>query len=527
MADTADVSVAPTLRPGPRPVAEGQSELPHQTLWSRWTKPRQGKDPRTPWQRDYVKRLRVTDLLVILWAVFAAQLIWFDSAALMLDFPTSGSAQVSYTVVSLVLAVCWYIALGALQSRDPRIIGLNSDEYRRVGEASLWVFGLFAMVSYLLKLELARGYFLTTIPLGVLGLLTSRWLWRNWLHLERRLGHFGLRVVIVGSPVTVTTVARQLIEHPEAGYFVAGVCVDHGEPGTTLGNTGIPVLGSVSDAIAAMDEADASTLVVTASRLLPPRKLRELSWALEPGRRHLVMAPTLIDVAGPRISTRPVAGLPLMHVETPRYEGGARAVKRSFDICSTLLGLLLLSPLLIVVAIAVKLDSPGPILFRQDRVGKNGTHFKMLKFRSMRVGAEAMLAKLEAERLAAGDTEVGNSVMFKMKHDPRVTRVGRVLRRYSIDEFPQFFNVLKGDMSLVGPRPPLPREVELYESDVTRKFLVKPGITGLWQVSGRSNLDWDASVRLDLYYVENWTLAGDMVILWRTARAVFARQGAY
>ncbi|ELT45968.1 undecaprenylphosphate glycosylphosphotransferase [Arthrobacter nitrophenolicus] len=234
----------------------------------------------------------------------------------------------------------------------------------------------------------------------------------------------------------------------------------------------------------------------------------------------LIMAPALTDVAGPRIHTQQVAGLPLIHVTTPTLEGGQRVAKRLFDIVVSALLILLAAPAMACVAVLVKLDSPGPILFRQERVGIEGRHFRMLKFRSMVVDAESKLQEL-------ADQNEGSGPLFKMKNDPRITRIGGALRRFSIDELPQLFNVFSGSMSLVGPRPPLPREVEAYESDVRRRLLVKPGVTGLWQVSGRSNLSWQDSVRLDLYYVENWSLAGDLVIILRTVRAVFHSTGAY
>jgi exopolysaccharide biosynthesis polyprenyl glycosylphosphotransferase len=199
-----------------------------------------------------------------------------------------------------------------------------------------------------------------------------------------------------------------------------------------------------------------------------------------------------------------------------------RFSKRAFDLAAALILIILFSPLLAAAAVAVRLSTPGPVLFRQERVGLNGEHFFMLKFRSMVVDAEQRLTDLRDV-----DRAVGNSVMFKMKNDPRITPIGSFLRRFSLDELPQLFNVLGGSMSLVGPRPPLEREVAVYEHHVHRRFLVKPGITGLWQVSGRSNLSWEDTVRLDLYYVENWSITGDLLILWRTSRAVLARDGAY
>jgi len=234
----------------------------------------------------------------------------------------------------------------------------------------------------------------------------------------------------------------------------------------------------------------------------------------------LVLAPALTDVAGPRIHTRPVAGLPLIHVEAPEFRGTRKLIKGFVDRALALVGLILALPVFAIIAIAVKLDSPGPVLFRQVRVGLGGREFNVYKFRTMVVDADKMLASLAEKNETDG-------LLFKMRNDPRVTRVGRVLRKWSLDELPQLLNVLRGDMSLVGPRPPLPSEVARYNGDVARRLLVKPGMTGLWQVSGRSDLSWEDGIRLDLYYVENWSLAVDLTILWKTIGAVLQRRGAY
>ncbi|MDQ0689822.1 exopolysaccharide biosynthesis polyprenyl glycosylphosphotransferase [Arthrobacter sp. W4I7] len=272
--------------------------------------------------------------------------------------------------------------------------------------------------------------------------------------------------------------------------------------------------------VEALEACGADAVAVSAGVQLHPQTLRHLGWELAARNIGLIMAPALTDIAGPRIHTQQVAGLPLIHVTTPTLEAGQRVAKRLFDLLAAGLLLLLASPAMILIAALLRLDSAGPVFFRQERVGMEGNHFYMLKFRSMTVDAEARLAEL-AQR------NEGSGPLFKMKNDPRVTRIGGFLRRFSLDELPQLLNVLSGTMSLVGPRPPLPREVEAYESDVRRRLLVKPGLTGLWQVSGRSNLSWQDSVRLDLYYVENWSLAGDLVILFRTVRAVFGSTGAY
>jgi exopolysaccharide biosynthesis polyprenyl glycosylphosphotransferase len=250
-------------------------------------------------------------------------------------------------------------------------------------------------------------------------------------------------------------------------------------------------------------------------------ELRQVCWALENMDVDVVVAPALIEVTGPRLHIRPVAGLPLLHVEKPEFTGVRRVVKGVFDRVVATTGVLLISPLMIAIWLAVRLTSPGPAFFRQERVGLRGESFTMLKFRSMHVDAEARLATIRDLN------ENADGLLFKIRDDPRVTRVGRFLRRYSLDELPQLLNVVKGDMSLVGPRPPLPSEVDLYPDDVRRRLLVRPGVTGLWQVSGRSDLTWEESVRLDLRYVENWSLFYDFAILWQTLFAVVRGSGAY
>lgn len=309
-----------------------------------------------------------------------------------------------------------------------------------------------------------------------------------------------------------------------AGYLPIATYLPGTAPGTTVDTElTLPNLGHEPSAASILDAIEKSrpdAVALSSGVPLPPRVIRELGWALADMQVKMIMAPALTDVAGPRIHTQPVAGLPLIHVSTPNLGTGQRVLKRVFDLVGAGVLLVALSPVLALVAIIVRTDSPGPVFFKQERVGAGGEHFMMYKFRSMVVDAEARLESLRAQ-------SEGNGVMFKLKADPRITRAGSFLRRYSLDELPQLFNVINGTMSLVGPRPPLPSEVELYQSHVHRRLMVRPGLTGLWQVSGRSLLSWDDTVRLDLYYVENWSVAGDIAILLRTFRAVTARQGAY
>jgi len=476
------------------------------------------------WARGYALRLSITDLLVVVWAVVGAQLLRFGvSAADEAKVGQAGAVTLNYSVISVILIVAWMFVLSVFRTREARIVGTGAAEYRLVIQATLWLFGLGAIVLFLFKVDIARAYVFIALPLGLAVLVLSRWLWRQWLNSKRRNGYYSYRVLLVGSSEAVLRFARDLARSSSSGYLVVGAVVPGAIRDTdVLPGTSIPVGADVDSIPGLMGEVGADTLVIASSDRLSPDKVRELSWGLEPGRQHLVMAPSLTDVGGPRIHMRPVAGLPLMHVETPRFVGPQLFLKRGFDIVGSGLLIAILSPLLITVAMIVRLSTPGNVLFRQERIGFQGRPFRMLKFRSMVTDAEAQLQGLLDQR-----RDAGNEILFKLQDDPRVTPIGRWLRRYSIDELPQLFNVFAGSMSLVGPRPPLAREVDAYEAHVHRKFLVKPGVTGLWQVSGRSSLSWEESVRLDLYYVENWSVTGDLVILWRTLRAVVRRDGAY
>ena len=478
--------------------------------------------PTRDWREIYAARTAITDLLVLIWVVFGVQIAWFGLDTADVSFRGSASdLVVSYSLVSVLIIVGWLGLLHLYGTREPRVLGTGPDEYKLVAGASVRLFGLLAIVAYLLHVDVARGYILIAFPVGIAVLVFSRWMWRQWLCVQRLEGKYVSRVVLVGSQASVQHLAKELGRQPTSGYLVVGACVQGGLTGKIFGRE-IPVYEGVEELQAMMTSVSADTVIITNSSQLAPNRIREISWSLEPGRQHLVVAPSLTDIGGPRIHTRPVVGLPLIHIETPRYSGPKLFAKRAFDIVAAGFLIMTLSPVLVAVAIGVRLGAPGGVLFRQERVGINGRPFRMLKFRSMVLDAESLLAAIQIEGRAEG-----NSVMFKMRDDPRVTPIGRFLRRFSLDELPQLFNVLFGSMSLVGPRPPLASEVEQYESHVHRRFLVKPGVTGLWQISGRSNLSWEDSVRLDLYYVENWSLTGDLVILWRTVRAVLQRNGAY
>lgn len=470
------------------------------------------------WARRYRRWLRFTDISIVTSAVAVAYAIHIDAEDVLARTP----AVSTYVSLSISILVAWIVALEVHRTREETVLGVGAEEYKRVMDATLGVFGGIAIVVLLLGIDVVRSHFAIALPAGSLLLLLSRWRWRAWLNRQRNFGHYLSKVIVVGEPADVEYVIRQFGKVSGAAYEVVGAALPAGYTATHLqiSATRVPVLCDVASVAGKVVETGANAVVVAGQLHGGSRAIRQLGWALEGTHASLVLAASLTDVAGPRIHWRPVEGLPLMHVELPEFSGGKHTLKRAVDVVASAAALLLLSPLLCVLAWVIVRDSRGPVFFRQERVGRNGERFKMIKFRSMVVTAEEDLARLKELNEGAG-------LLFKMKQDPRVTKCGRWLRKYSLDELPQFWNVLKGDMSLVGPRPQLPREVEGYEGDVTRRLLIKPGITGLWQVNGRSNLGWEESVRWDLYYVENWSLTGDIMILWRTVKVILNPVGAY
>lgn len=472
------------------------------------------------WQHQYSHHLRISDTVIVCASVLLAQYVRFGEIA-----NTSGYSDVAMTMLSFLFAALWLSSLAVFQTRSPRVIGAGIDEYRRIGSASFWTFGIIAMVTLLAKVDLARGYLAIALPVGTMGLLGSRSLWRKHIRQMRANGQCQTTVLAIGDRKAVSHLAHELSRNPLDGYLVVGVCIPgYGPPRgntITLGGRAVPILGDVSHAVAAIQTCGADTVAVTQTDHFGMHGIRELMWQLETMDVDVVVSPGVMDVAEARLTLRPTAGMPLLHVEKPQYEGTQRFQKQVFDFLFSLAALIATAPVLIAAAVAVKLTSKGPVFYSSERIGIDGKPFRMLKFRTMVDGADTQIEHLLALNESAG------GMLFKMREDPRVTPVGRILRRFSIDELPQFINVLKGDMSVVGPRPPLRREVENYDGDVKRRLLVKPGVSGLWQVSGRSDLSWEESVRLDLSYVDNWSMSGDLMIIAKTIKAVLTSHGAY
>lgn len=477
-------------------------------------------DQRTKWRQKYARRLRVVDAGVVIWAVAGAFGVRFGFS----DLGAGNIRDGDYLALSGVLALAWWILLELWGSREANVLGSGSEEYKRVLASSAWLFGLVAIVSYALRIDTARGYVGLAFPAGALALLTARWLVRQHLALERRDGFSCSRVLIIGGPHSAEHLVRSLRSAPAAGYLPVGAHLPGAAKATpALADMGIPVTYGKPNFDSIMDvilDSEVDAVAISAGVNVHPQDLRRLGWELAARDIGMILAPALTDVTGPRIHTRPVAGLPLIHVSTPKLTGGKKVAKRTFDIALAGMLTACLVPLFVVLAVLVKLSGPGPIFYQQERIGLRGTTFKMLKFRSMKVNADA---ELQALLKAQGSSD---TPLFKVENDPRITSIGRVLRKYSLDELPQLLNVLGGSMSLVGPRPQREGEVALYDDVAHRRLYVSPGMSGLWQVSGRSNLTWEESIRLDLYYVENWSLMGDVVILLKTFRAVFASTGA-
>ncbi len=474
---------------------------------------------RTTWQRRYAAKLRLTDILAVCVAVALAQYIRFGP----ID-STGGYDEYLVPGFSVLFAIVWLSALSTFHTRSPRLIGSGIEEYRRVVAASFWTFGAIAIVALLFQLGVARGYLAVALPAGTLGLVLSRLLWRGQVARKRADGGCQTAVLAIGELDAVQTLANELTENPIDGYRVVGVGIPgygppRGEQITVNGRI-IPIIGGESQALAAIRTCGADTVAIAGTEHFGVRGIRRLIWDLEPLGVDLVVSTGVMDVALSRLVMRPIAGLPLLHIEKPQYLGAKRFQKRAFDVCFASAALIATLPILIGTAIAVKVSSRGPVFYSAERIGIDGRPFSMLKFRTMVRDADKQLTSL----LSANE---GNRLLFKIHDDPRITRVGRLLRRFSVDELPQFLNALRGEMSVVGPRPPLRREVEAYDCDVLRRLLVKPGVTGLWQVSGRSDLSWEKSVRLDLSYVDNWSMIEDVLIIAKTLRAVFRRSGAY
>ena len=462
-----------------------------------------------PWQSSYQRSAVFVDGLCALVA---------GAIAVQVRFASPNYRPTAYLAITLTLPLVWLAAIALSGGYDARFFGVGSDEFRKIFNVGVVLTAAVAIICYIVKFDLARGYVAVALPSATVIDLVARYMLRKRLHARRRTGACVQRVIALGHADSVAVLISELRRETHHGLSVVGACLTDDSLEESI--SGVPVLGGIDETPFAVSQLDADTVAVLACPELNGVRLRKLAWELEGRRTDVYVAPALLDVAGPRTTIRPIAGLPLLHVDHPELSGGRQVLKDIFDRAAAAAAVILLAPVFTAIALVIWLGDGGPVFFKQTRVGKNGQTFLVWKFRTMVVDAERRKALLTANN-------EGNGMLFKIRRDPRITKAGMWLRRYSLDELPQLFNVLFGDMSLVGPRPALPEETAKYGTYMRRRLAVKPGITGLWQVSGRSDLSADDSVRLDVRYVENWSLLLDLQILWKTAWAVTSGTGAY
>lgn len=470
--------------------------------------------------------MRPESIRLLPWLIGAVDLVMIAVATVLAIrfrvtlaiFDTSGDILENTAVASIFFGATWVVLLAFFGTYERHVFGAGTEEFKLVVNASFFTGALVATMAYLMQYPLSRGFFVLYFPIGVLLLLIGRLASRRTIQRLRRAGHFTEKVLLVGTPGYIGEIHTVLNREKWLGYEVMGCLVPSDYAGLEVTSAGVPVLGLSEDVRAVVDELSPDIVFFTAGAVSSSTALRRLAWDLEDHAHvQIIVAPNVTDVSSERVRIRPVAGLPLMHLGRSRSQLATNDAKRAFDLVGSITILALVWPVLLGVMLWIKRHDGGPALFRQVRVGREGKQFTCLKLRSMSVDAEDRLAELETR----------DHVLFKSTADPRVTRPGRFIRRFSLDELPQLWNVVRGEMSLVGPRPPLPSEVAQYEDDMLRRLNVMPGMTGLWQVSGRSDLSWEDTVRLDLYYVDNWSMVQDLLILARTVTAVLASRGAY
>ena len=476
----------------------------------------------------YGRRLFFWDFVVVTFSFVVISNIFFaNTDHVMAEAEASGALRIYLNPIALGLAMwlMWLLALTVAKSWDDKKAGTGIEEYLMLARTGLSVLLTLAFASLLFKTDVSRAFVITVVVVTTALLIGHRWVGRQWLLAQRKKGKFLQTAVLVGSPDLVLVLAVRLLNDKYAGYLPKYALIFDGKrtkaSDKKLQDLGMQVITYESISPTSGNIFDADSVMVLGSDDIDAARIKRIAWSLESTRMELIVAPALVDFAGDRITTRNVAAVPFLHIETPRFTGIRYFAKRIMDYLLAFMAIVITTPIFVVTALAVFAHDRGPVLFLQERVGKNGATFQMLKFRSMSVGADK-----HHESMKASSNKSPNSKMYKNPEDPRVTPVGKFIRRWSIDELPQLFNVVAGHMSMVGPRPPLPSEVAEYERHAHRRLLVNPGITGLWQVSGRSLLSWDETVALDLDYVENWSPFGDLLLLLKTLKAVIGQRGA-
>ncbi len=467
------------------------------------------------WHRPYAAILLLLDIGAALMASLVAKTFLTDKA----EFGFEQNPGLLNMAAFVLLPTVWLLSLWGHGGYDRRYLGNGTDEFKRVVRASWTVMAIVAFTAFAAGIQVSRTAVGVALLGGLLFVLVLRYLARRGLQFVRTRFNLAVhRMLLIGTLQEALEVHQAIARDPASGLVPVGIHLIEGYAPRPSTVTPVPVHAG-RDILSLVRELNADTIAVCGSASAEPVELRRLAWQLEGTGIDLAVAPQLTDIAGPRVHIRPIEGIPLLYVEEPKLSGLGWLFKNVIDRVLALVALILLLPFFPIVALAIKLSDPGPIFFRQPRIGREGKMFKVWKLRTMYIDAEERQATLD-------DQNESDGLLFKIKNDPRVFKVGKWLRATSIDELPQILNVLSGEMSLVGPRP-LPADDGDFLGDVRRRLLVRPGITGLWQVSGRSDLSWDDAVRLDLYYVDNWSLVLDLHTLWRTIGVVVFRKGAY
>lgn len=470
---------------------------------------------RQPLQRRSAKRIALrtlADAVAVSVALFGASIIRFE----IMD--AAPAARWDYTVITLAAIPVWIFLFYLYGLYEPRQVLGPVNEFKQVFHGVVAGTVVIFITDSITNMNLARGWALIAMVTGFLFVGGERLLVRKTLHFLRRRGGDTTRTIVLGANHEGRTVAKTLEREGWLGYKILGFVDDDLQIGTDLGD-GKRVIGTTAQLKDLVEQKNASLVLVAASAF-DTTMLNRLFWELQDIDVDLQMTSGTIDLMASRMIVQSVAGVPLLYVRRTGMDRTQKTMKRALDVIGAGLGLLLLSPVLLALSFWIKRDSDGGTFFKQVRVGRDGALFECWKFRSMYADAEERRAELEHLNEGAG-------LLFKLADDPRVTKVGKVLRRYSLDELPQLWNVLRGEMSLVGPRPALPSEVEQYDDWVRNRLKVKPGMSGLWQVSGRTDTSFSDYIRYDLFYIQNWSLSLDLWILWRTLRAVFSAEGAH
>ncbi|HJR44516.1 MAG TPA: sugar transferase [Actinomycetota bacterium] len=469
---------------------------------------------RQPLQRRSARRIALralADAIAVSVALFWATILRFEI------LEGAPAARWDYTLITLAAVPVWVLLFYLYGLYEPRQVLGPVNEFKQVFHGVVAGTVVIFITDSIFNMNLARGWALLAMASAFFVVGGERLLVRKALHFLRRRGGDTTRTIVLGANHEARTVAKALEREGWLGYKVLGF-VDDDVPTGSDGDEG-NVIGTTAQLRELIAHHDAGLVLVAASAFDTTR-LNRLFWELQDIDVDLQMTSGTIDLMASRMIVQSVAGVPLLYVRRTGMDRAQKTLKRALDVFGSFFGLLLLSPLLAVVAVWIKRDSEGPVIFKQVRVGRDGEQFECMKFRSMYADAEERRAELE-------HLNEGPGLLFKLADDPRVTKAGKVLRRYSIDELPQLWNVLKGEMSLVGPRPALPSEVEQYDDWVRNRLKVKPGMSGLWQVSGRTETSFSDYVRYDLFYIQNWSLSLDLWILWRTLRAVGTAEGAH